>query len=95
MLLGVKCVKGNIPRPEYPRLAFQRKQWLNLNGEWYFEFDDYNIGESEKWYLREKFSQKIIVPFCYQSKASGIGSQEMHEYLWYKREFELGENFKC
>lgn len=33
----------SIPRPEYPRPQFEREQWLNLNGQWTFEFD---FGES-------------------------------------------------
>ena len=34
---------SNIPRPEYPRPQFERQQWLNLNGQWSYEFD---FGES-------------------------------------------------
>jgi succinyl-diaminopimelate desuccinylase len=29
----------NIPRPEYPNPQFERKNWVNLNGEWEFEID--------------------------------------------------------
>lgn len=28
-----------IPRPEYPRPQFERKDWINLNGQWTFCFD--------------------------------------------------------
>ena len=29
----------NIPRSEHPKPQFERNNWLNLNGEWDFEFD--------------------------------------------------------
>ncbi|WP_226528426.1 hypothetical protein [Metabacillus niabensis] len=29
-----------IPRQEYSRPDFIRKEWLNLNGQWDFAFDD-------------------------------------------------------
>ena len=34
----------------YPRPQLERKEWLNLNGEWQFLFDDEKRGEKEKWY---------------------------------------------
>lgn len=86
-------VNSNSIRSEYPRPDFERQEWLNLNGEWYFEFDDNNLGEDQGWYKTYDFSQRIIVPFCYQSKLSGIDNQELHEYLWYKRTFEIPEAF--
>jgi len=37
--------QDKIPRPEYPRPQFVRENnWLNLNGEWDFAFDDLNLG---------------------------------------------------
>lgn len=32
----------------YPRPQFVRKEWLDLNGEWDFAFDDGKMGESEQ-----------------------------------------------
>lgn len=84
---------NTMPRPEYPRPDFQRQEWLNLNGEWEFEFDDENMGEIAKWYNHSNFSKRIQVPFCFQCARSGINSQELHENMWYKREFEVPENF--
>ncbi len=83
----------NIPRPEYPRPDFERVEWLNLNGEWEFEFDDGNIGEEQAWYHEKEFTKKILVPYAFQSELSRINSQEMHEIQWYKREFELPASF--
>jgi beta-galactosidase/beta-glucuronidase len=83
----------SIPRQEYPRPQFVRDEWLNLNGEWNFEFDDENKGEQEKWYKAADFSQKITVPFCYQSALSGIGVTDFHDLVWYQRTFELPKNW--
>ncbi len=87
-----------IPRPEYPRPNFERKEnWINLNGEWDFSFDDDDIGLKEKWYKREKkekFDKKIVVPFCYQSELSGIGDQSFHDTVWYRKEFNIPSRFE-
>ncbi len=46
--------EANIPRPEYPRPQFVREgNWINLNGEWGFTFDDANRGLKERWYKME------------------------------------------
>jgi beta-galactosidase/beta-glucuronidase len=78
-------------RSEHPRPDFLRDEWLNLNGLWFFEFDDKNGGEKEKWYVHKDLSQKIHVPFPYQSELSMIDSKEIHQYIWYQRQFELPE----
>ncbi|MFW9876955.1 MAG: glycoside hydrolase family 2 protein, partial [Candidatus Thorarchaeota archaeon] len=87
----------NIPRPEYPRPQFVREDnWINLNGEWDFAFDDTNIGLKEKWYKNDSFknfNRKIIVPFCFQSKLSGIDDTSFHDVIWYKREFDFSPQF--
>lgn len=89
--------RETIPRPEYPRPQFKRENnWINLNGEWDFTFDDDNVGLKEKWYKKdkkEKFDKKIIVPFCFQSELSGIGDPSFHDVVWYRREFELPHDF--
>ena len=79
-----------IPRPEHPRPDFIRPDWLNLNGEWQFAFDDANAGLKEKWYMPEKtLDRTIIVPFCFESKASGVGLNERHDTIWYRRKFAV------
>ncbi len=81
---------GNkIPRPEHPKPQFERKDWQNLNGEWNFAFDDQNQGEKNKWYINKKLPQKIIVPFTFETKASGIAERSEHNYVWYQRTFEV------
>ncbi|MBV7507578.1 glycoside hydrolase family 2 [Bacillus sp. sid0103] len=80
-------------RSEYPRPQFIRKDWINLNGEWEFQFDDANVGEKEKWYqntplsktIDTTFSKTIQVPFTYETDASGIGEKEFHPIIWYRK----------
>ena len=53
-----------IPRPEYPRPQFARRDWLNLNGVWEFAFDDADVGLAEQWGSRETpLGGDILVPF--------------------------------
>ncbi len=78
-----------VPRPEYPQPQFQRDQWMTLNGKWDFEFDDANAGVDSNWVTSNKaFTKNITVPFCFESKMSGIGDTAFHPYVWYKRTFQ-------
>ena len=81
-------------RPEYPRPQLVRDQWLNLNGQWAFEFDDNNKGLKEGWQKNPNFSKKIEVPFAYQTKLSGIADPGFHDYCWYHRAFEIPDTMK-
>ena len=81
-----------IPRSEHPKPQFQRENWMNLNGEWEFCFDQGRSGEQRKLY--EDFScydKKINVPFCIQSKLSGIEYKDFVYGAWYKRTVTLTE----
>ena len=86
-------MENDIIRNEYPRPQFVRDLWQNLNGKWEFAFDDNDRGEKEQWFLDKEFEHEIIVPFCYQSELSGIEDNKQHHIIWYKREFELAEDF--
>jgi beta-galactosidase/beta-glucuronidase len=88
----------SVPRPEYPRPQFRREGWINLNGEWRFAFDDEDAGLSEHWQRvasgdvgsdTAPFDRSITVPFCFQSKLSGIGETAFHDVVWYARTFEF------
>ncbi|MFK9092028.1 glycoside hydrolase family 2 protein [Bacillus salipaludis] len=84
----------NIPRKEYPRPQFERKEWLNLNGEWNFKFDRENKGEKEKWYKESNFDKKIIVPFSYETKASGIGEEVFCPNVWYQKRITIPSEYE-
>ena len=77
------------PRPEYPRPQFVRSEWLNLNGEWEFTFDDANQGRQQGWQDGRRLKRRITVPFPYQSELSGINDKSIHEYVWYARTFKV------
>lgn len=80
----------SVPRNEYPRPQLVRKDWVNLNGEWDFAFDDNNVGLKEKWFQNgDTFDRKINVPFAYQTKLSGINDPSFHDYVWYSRDFNV------
>lgn len=82
----------NIPRPEFPNPQFQRNNWMNLNGEWRFEFDFGISGIEREMYLNtQSFTKKINVPFCPESELSGIGYKDFMNCVWYAREFSLTE----
>ncbi|MCR4926316.1 MAG: glycoside hydrolase family 2 [Clostridiales bacterium] len=74
--------------PEYPRPQLVRDEWINLNGVY-----DYVITQmGSKW--PEKFTGKILVPFCIESELSGVCKPlEPGELLWYKRKFTIPESY--
>lgn len=77
-------------RTEYPRPQFVRDNWINLNGQWDFTFDDENQGLAKKYYESNlAYDQKINVPFAYQSQESGIHDLTPHDIVWYFRNFEV------
>ncbi len=81
---------ADVPRPEFPQPQFEREQWMNLNGRWEFEFDDSNAGLDAHWASGNKtFSRGIIVPFCFESPASGIDDPSFHPWIWYRRSVML------
>jgi beta-galactosidase/beta-glucuronidase len=65
-----------VPRPEYPRPAFRRPEWINLNGEWEFATG-----------LTPRYDRSILVPFCPESQLSGIGEMP-GDVVWYRRRFD-------
>ena len=81
-----------IYRQEHPNPQFMRDNWTNLNGLWQFEIDHGNSGEARKLYESEKaFSMEIQVPFCPESKLSGIGYTDFMGSVWYRRSIAVTE----
>ena len=62
-----------IPRPEHPRPQFVRADWLCLNGEWSCEIDQGRSGIARGLQRSTGFATPITVPFCPESRLSGIG----------------------
>jgi beta-galactosidase/beta-glucuronidase len=83
-------LEGQIPRPEHPKPQFVREAWMNLNGMWNFEFDFGVTGEERGWHKDPSgFSEKILVPYCPESKLSGIEYKDFMPAIWYHRQFEV------
>ncbi|MBO6019730.1 MAG: beta-galactosidase, partial [Clostridia bacterium] len=81
-----------IARPEHPKPQFEREGWRNLNGEWDFSFDDGRSGLSRGMNKAGAvYEKKIVVPFCPESKLSGIGDVDFHAAVWYRRSFALSK----
>lgn len=70
---------------DYPRPQYVRDNYMLLDGEWNFVFDDLDIGIKEHWYHNFPDSMKIVVPFSYHTKLSGIGKIEEHNVIWYQK----------
>ena len=82
-------------RPEHPKPQFERAEWINLNGKWEFELDNEKIGIDNGFSsVDARFSRDIEVPFCVESRLSGINHTDFINAVWYKREFEIPDEYK-
>ena len=80
----------NIPRPEHPRPQWMRANWQNLNGTWQFEIDNGKSGHARNLHACDtRLQNEITVPFCPQSKLSGIEHKDFLYGVWYKRTVEI------
>jgi hypothetical protein len=77
------------PRPEHPRPDFQRSNWLNLNGSWEFQIDKEGKMPVADIKPDMPLAQKILVPFCPESRLSGIGQTDFMKHVFYRRRFAL------
>ncbi len=87
------------PRAEYPRPQFERKDWVNLNGQWSYAFDFVGSGMEKKFHESKGFDGKITVPFCPESKLSGVEYKDFINNIWYQRNIQMpaawaGKNVK-
>ncbi len=76
------------PRPEYPRPQMVRPDWLNLNGPWQFEIDHGDSG-LERGLRQRDLSSSIVVPFCPESKLSGIEHVDFMAAVWYRKQVTI------
>lgn len=74
---------------EYPRPTLVRENWTNLNGEWQFEIDNGKVGKEKEYFKREALDGKITVPFCPESKLSGVGHTDFINCVWYKNKINV------
>ena len=85
---------SNIPRNEYPRPQMQRKDWLCLNGSWEFEVDQGDSG-LHRGLLTRPLAQTIQVPFCPESKLSGIENKDHLICVWYRKRVKVPTEWKA
>lgn len=79
-----------IPRSEHPNPQFMRENWLCLNGQWSFILDNKRVGKKKHFYNEEiEFGSNIIVPFCPQSKLSGVIHKDFIKGMWYQKKIVL------
>lgn len=81
---------SQLPRPEHPRPQFVRPGWMNLNGTWQFEIDHGATGRA-RGLIDAPYTHEITVPFCPESKLSGIEYRDFMAAVWYRRTFTLPE----
>ncbi len=83
-------------RMEHPNPQFERESWMNLNGVWRFAFDFGKSGMERGMYACDEetekyFDRTINVPFCPESKLSGIAYKDFINAVWYQRTVILQE----
>ena len=77
---------GEVPLSNYPRPLLERDSYICLNGKWKFRVERKG---------KETYSGEILVPFCPESKMSGVGKVFKRDSVYvYTRRFTLPENFK-
>jgi len=93
---GVLGALAEVPRPEHPRPDLYRENWLTLNGEWQFEIDKAADGEARGLTYGKDLNSKILVPFCPESKLSGLGlgNSEKLKNVWYRRTLDVPASMK-
>ncbi len=90
LLALASCGKKPVPRGEHPRPDFQRSEWLSLNGAWEFRFDPQDRGLDEGWQRSETpWPLEITVPFCWESKLSGVHDLSGQQIGWYRRKIDI------
>ena len=75
------------PWQVYPRPQMRRNSYVNLNGQW-----DYTVTSSDD--LPHGYDQRITVPFCPESRLSGVQKHPADgEFMFYRRTFSLPAEF--
>ena len=80
---------AELPRPEYPRPQFEREAWMNLNGTWSFDFDFGESGKDRNYQNSQGLGKQILVPYCPESKLSGVQHVDFINCMWYQRKISI------
>lgn len=83
-----------LPRQEYPRPQFERTDWVNLNGPWTYTFDFGKTGIDRKLFESKGFDSTITVPFCPESKLSGVEHKDFIPAMWYQRTIRIPDSWR-
>lgn len=89
ILLSFVTAYASLPRPEYPRPQFERAEWINLNGQWSYEFDFAKSGFERDLQATQGFDGIITVPFCPESILSGVNHKDFINAMWYQRTINI------
>ena len=80
---GAEVTPGNA-WTKYPRPQMRRDRWTNLNGNW-----EYAVAPLAAAAMPAEADGEILVPFCLESKLSGVSRLlNPDESLWYRRTFD-------
>lgn len=93
LLFGFVTGMFALPRPEYPRPQFERTEWMNLNGDWTYQFDFGKSGLEKHLYESTGFAEHITVPFCPESSLSGVGHKDFIDAMWYHRTIDIPKSW--
>ena len=93
LCLGSTVKAADLPRSEYPRPQFERECWMNLNGTWTYTFDFGQTGAERDFRNSKGFDGKITVPFCPESKLSGVQHTDFIPCVWYQRTITVPETW--
>ena len=75
----------------HPNPQVFRQDYELLNGKWDFVFDEQEKGMIEGWYKDFAKAITILVPYPYQTEASGIGINEHSDVIWYHKTITLNK----
>lgn len=87
----------------HPTPQFERENYISLNGEWDFGFAKsvpgiFRFSQNEERafgiYEKANYPHKITVPYCIESKLSGIGYTGFVNLVWYRKTVSLSPDGK-
>ena len=85
----LKNFTSDMPRADYPRSQWVRESWYCLNGKWDFAFDFGKSGEARGMWKNDEYPMTINVPFCPESRLSGIEYKDFIPAAWYRKTLDF------